>query len=86
MNSAELVQLARVRAMARNGTARRIRLDADVSLSQVAAVCGVSATTVHRWESAIDGPTGRPALAYADLLDELDAAVPARRRRVKAAG
>lgn len=70
MNS-DPVKLATVRALAASGGARAIRQQAGLSLSEVAAACGVDQSTVHRWESAKRAPRGEAALRYASLLDAL---------------
>ena len=66
-----ILQLARVRAMARSGVAREIRENAKLSLSEVATAVGCSASAVHRWETAGRAPTGDLALAYLEVLDRL---------------
>ena len=64
-------QLATVRALAASGTARSIRLEARLSLSEVADQIGVSTSTVFRWEQGQRKPKGQPALRYGALLAEL---------------
>jgi DNA-binding transcriptional regulator YiaG len=73
MDSKDLVTLTRVRALARTGRARRIRLKAGASLAEVAIPIGVSKSTVLRWEVGERRPRGEPALKYADVLDALEA-------------
>ena len=68
----DVVTLARVRNHARSGRARRARLLAGLSLSEVAGPIGVSPVTIFRWETGERRPTGEAALRYADLLDALD--------------
>ena len=62
---------ARLRTLMRTGAARSIRLDARVSLPEVASDIGVAHSTVWRWENNRNEPHGAPALRYLDLLDEL---------------
>lgn len=71
MNTKELSTLAGVRAFARSGAARSIRIAAGLSLPEVAEACGVVACTVYRWERGQRAPRGKPALRYAALLDSL---------------
>lgn len=71
MTKENLVALADARRMARNGIARRIRRDAEVSLAQIAAVVGVSPVSIFRWETGENLPTGTAALTYRDLLLDL---------------
>lgn len=66
------MELARVRALAGNGEARRLRVEIGrLSLSEVAAVVGVSPVSVWRWEHGVKRPHGRPALRYLRLLESL---------------
>jgi transcriptional regulator with XRE-family HTH domain len=66
-----VVDVARVRELIRSGKARRIRLDARLSLTEVAAALGVSGAAVARWESLERLPRRDVALRYMDLLDQL---------------
>jgi transcriptional regulator with XRE-family HTH domain len=70
----DLVKLAEVRAAARAGTCRRVRLAAHLSLREVAAAVGVGVSTIYRWEVGERRPQGRPALRYAKLIAELEVA------------
>lgn len=63
--------LARVREAIRNGEARRVRVAARLSCSEVAKACGVDQSTVWRWEKGIREPRGDEAIAYLALLDSL---------------
>ncbi len=71
MTHEQLVEIAKVRALARSGAARSIRLAAGLSLSETAAPIHVSPTTVYRWEVGQRSPRGEAALRYADLLRSL---------------
>jgi transcriptional regulator with XRE-family HTH domain len=63
--------LAWVRAVARDGRARAMRLAAAVSQAEVGSACGVAATTISLWESGKRAPHGGPALRYAAILSRL---------------
>jgi transcriptional regulator with XRE-family HTH domain len=67
----ELVQLAHVRELARDGTARAIRIAAGLSLGEIADHVGVGIGTVSRWETGERRPHGKRALRYAELLEAL---------------
>ncbi|WP_372411839.1 helix-turn-helix domain-containing protein [Streptomyces luteireticuli] len=71
VNRTEINSLSRVRASAFSGQARQTRLSAHLSLSELAKVCGVDASTVWRWEQGKRVPRGEPALRYARVLDTL---------------
>lgn len=77
----DLARLAFVRNLAQSGKARRIRRDADLSIAEMARAVGVAGPTVYRWETAECRPTGAAALHYHDILVELEAALPSRRRK-----
>jgi len=66
-----IVELVRVRRLARTGEARRIRLQSGLSLAEIADAVGVSVGAVSRWENGQRRPTGDRALVYADLLGQL---------------
>ncbi|MHB1988906.1 MAG: helix-turn-helix domain-containing protein [Acidimicrobiales bacterium] len=63
--------LAVARRLASDGTARRLRLAAGLSLYDVARDLGVRAGTVSRWETAKRVPRGEAAVRYSVLLGEL---------------
>jgi transcriptional regulator with XRE-family HTH domain len=71
MKKQELVQLTRVRGLAADGTARTLRLEAGLSLGEVAQHVGVGIPTVSRWEQGERRPRGRYALRYGALLEAL---------------
>ena len=77
----DLERIAWVRALCAAGAVAGIRLAARVSMRELAGVVGVTAASVHRWESGTAQPTGERALAYADALERLGA----RRRPVRSA-
>lgn len=66
-----LVKLATVRAWAKSGKARAVRVAAGLSLREVADAIDVGVSTLHRWETGDRRPRGAAALHYADLLSEL---------------
>ena len=74
-----LVKLATVRAAARSGASRDVRMAAGLSLREVAEAIGVGVSTIHRWEAGDRRPHGAAALRYADLISELKAAALASR-------
>jgi DNA-binding transcriptional regulator YiaG len=82
MEPSELVELSGVRALARTGAARSIRLAAGLSLSEVAKSVGVTPVTVYRWEVGDRSPRGGPALRYKELLDSLASGGRQRHKRV----
>lgn len=65
--------LAKARALIRSGFGRRIRQDAGLSLSELAADpgLGVSKSTLWRWEEGHQ-PRPRLAVAYAEVLNRLN--------------
>jgi DNA-binding transcriptional regulator YiaG len=67
----DLVMVTRARALSSSGMARSIRIAAGASLPEFARVCGVSVSTVWRWERSQRRPRGEPAVRYAHLLEEL---------------
>jgi transcriptional regulator with XRE-family HTH domain len=67
----DVVELARVRALARNGTARTIRVAAGISLGELAKSVGVDRSTILRWESGERRPRGAAALRYAQTVRDL---------------
>jgi transcriptional regulator with XRE-family HTH domain len=50
---------------------RLLRLNAGLTQDDVAEIVGVVRPAVTRWESGARTPVGRPALAYAELLERL---------------
>lgn len=66
-----LVRVAWARNLTRSGRARTIRVDACLSLREIADEIGVTASTVCKWEAGDRKPTGLPAARYGELLDRL---------------
>lgn len=72
MNRATLISL--VRHLTRDGSARRIREQASLSLGDVGRALGnVQASTVMRWERGEHLPRGDTAMKYGELLAALAA-------------
>ncbi|WP_408909925.1 helix-turn-helix domain-containing protein [Streptomyces luteolus] len=71
MISADVLRLVQVRVKASTGAARLVRMNARLSLAEVAELCGVGASTVWRWEQGKRVPRGEPALRYAQILEAL---------------
>ena len=67
----DLVELSKVRSLAKSGTARAIRRSAGVSAGEVAEAVGVSSSTVLRWEDGERAPRGEAALRYGAILQGL---------------
>ena len=74
----DVQRLVWVRGLCASGAVRSLRHSAGLSLREVATAVGVSPTTVLRWEDGEARPTGRRALAYAEMLERLTQ--PSRRR------
>ena len=68
----KLAALAEVRALIESGRARELRLQARLSLSEVADAADVGVSTVARWEAADRRPRGEPALRYLAVLQRLE--------------
>ncbi|MFT4109904.1 hypothetical protein [Propionicimonas sp.] len=67
---AELV--ARVRYACCTGQAKAIRKASRLSVLVIGGAVGVHHSSVTRWESAAQLPTGRRAVAYGQLLERLN--------------
>jgi DNA-binding transcriptional regulator YiaG len=66
-----ILDLVEVRALARSGRAKEIRVASALSLAEIARAIGTTAATIHRWENAARKPYGELALRYGALLDAL---------------
>ncbi len=71
MDSAELLELTRLRTFLRTGAGRELRLRAGLSLREVAEAVGTSNVTVLKWERGDQVPRGPAAIAYWRLLQRL---------------
>lgn len=67
------VQLAMVRRMLADGSARQLREAAGLSRQEVADELEVDESTVCRWETGVRHPRAADALRYGSLLAELAA-------------
>jgi transcriptional regulator with XRE-family HTH domain len=68
---ASAVDIALVRKLAADGTARRIREASGLSMADIASDLGTSVSTVSMWERGIKSPRSEIALRYGELLDRL---------------
>jgi DNA-binding transcriptional regulator YiaG len=68
----EVLELAATRRLLRSGEARRIRLDAGLSQTEIARSVGVTAGAVSRWETGSRRPVGEAAVRYAQVMLELE--------------
>jgi transcriptional regulator with XRE-family HTH domain len=71
VTGADVLLLVEARELCRTGSARRIREAAGLSRRELAAGCGVTESTITRWELRIRRPRGAPAVKYAKLLRTL---------------
>ena len=71
MNRDEALDLARIRRVVRDGTARAVRLEAGLSLHATGVICGCTGKAVALWESGARRPSGERGLAYARLIRDL---------------
>lgn len=74
MELSEIMLLVEAHKKARSGDAKKIRRRAGLTMAHVAAVVGVSESTVSRWEGGSRKPRGEHALRWAALLNELERA------------
>lgn len=73
MQPTDIRRIAQVRAKALDGTARRIRTQAGISLREAAGAIRTAPSTLQRWETGECIPRKDAALAWAELLDTLTA-------------
>jgi DNA-binding transcriptional regulator YiaG len=71
MNTTEALLLSEVRSKAKSGEAKRERENRNLSRSEVAAVVGVTESTIFRWESGQRCPRGAAGLRYGRFLSKL---------------
>lgn len=64
----ELARLVEVRRLTESGEARRRRMAAGLSLSEVAEPSDVDTSTIWRWEMRKRRPRGQAALRYLSVL------------------
>ena len=60
--------------MARSGYAHIVRVEAGLSLDELAQAVGVHPSTVLRWERGERVPRGEKAIAYLNQLDAISKA------------
>lgn len=68
MNRRDLELIVATRAALKNQSARARRAAAGVRQVEMAAVCGVSPSTVSQWEAGLRSPAADHALAYGRAL------------------
>jgi transcriptional regulator with XRE-family HTH domain len=73
-----LRDLSRVRAAAATGEARQIRQDAHIRTTELAAIVGVTPTTLARWETGYRVPSAADSMRWCAALDRLREVVDAR--------
>jgi DNA-binding transcriptional regulator YiaG len=64
-------KLAEVRRKCISGEAKQIRVDANVSVSEIADDVGVTPNAIWAWENCRRSPQGEPALIYGKTLTGL---------------
>ena len=67
----QAMKVAAVRRAAKDGSARRARIDAGLSLRDIAGPCGVAASTVLRWEAGRT-PRAAAALRWGAVLADIE--------------
>lgn len=70
--NSELVALLRARRYAADGTGRRLREAAHLSLRDLAGAAGLNYSTLSRWETGVSRPHGDGAIRYGRLLGDLE--------------
>jgi transcriptional regulator with XRE-family HTH domain len=63
--------IARLRQMCRDGTAKRIREEANLSLTDVAKDVGCTHASIARYETGVIRPGAARCVAYLRVLDAL---------------
>ncbi len=72
----EIIEIAKARALARNGEAQAIRERNHLTITEVAKEIEVSTSTVMRWEKGERSPRGDAALRFGRLMHKLDKVAP----------
>lgn len=73
-STSHLVDLTHAVRIGRDGSAKLLRNQAGVSAAAVGSACGVTASTISRWENGRRRPTGPQAVAWVRLLRRLERA------------
>ena len=68
-------ELVASRRLRRPEMRRALRLEAGLTLDDIAGKLGVTRSAVSRWERGLRKPQGRNRIAYASLLTELEKVV-----------
>lgn len=63
--------VSRVRRAFRTGRGRELRAEADLSIRELAAMAGVSRSSLTRWEAGEDSPRPEAAIAWARAMGRL---------------
>ena len=82
MDLERLMLIVDARRRAQDGSARRIRQQAGLTLAEVAKALGVDESSVSRWEGGSRQPRADVAVRWAQLLAELERKTNAPSRRV----
>lgn len=75
MDHTDTLLLAKARRLASTGEALNIRLEAGLSVGDVARAIGGNVSTIWRWERGQRAPRGGAAIAWAQLMNELAASL-----------
>ena len=74
--TSEVIEIAKARAMARNGDAQAIRERNHLTMTEIAREMNVSISTIMRWENGERSPRGDAALRFGRLMHKLDKVAP----------
>ena len=72
MGREEIFELARMRDTVNGGLVKFVRVNAGLSVREVAQVVGVHPTTIFCWEKGGSIPREEAAVRYAKLLFDLE--------------
>lgn len=76
MNSKDVLALATARNLCANGQAKQLRIANRLSLQNIADAVGSVPSCVWRWERGERAPQGAAAVAYGNLLRDLQKVTP----------
>lgn len=71
MDNTQLASLALIRRYCRDGTARTVRVEAGLSVRELASAAGVSFAAISKWERNLAIPRAEGGLRYAESIAEL---------------